>query len=151
MPIPQVFHINNDSAISGNFRKDSFAKIFAFARKFSRNFRENFAKMRKWNFRFGPNGNWILALPHICLFYPPKMRCYEKNHACRITIKFNGFFVSAKISAKFLWDFRETKFRENRSIFAWLSHFPENWKMHFRFNPSLDTTQLRQLKMRQWS
>jgi hypothetical protein len=33
------------------------AKIFAF-----------FAKMQKKYFRFGPNGNWILTLPHKCLF-----------------------------------------------------------------------------------
>jgi hypothetical protein len=24
-------------------------------------------------FLFWPNGNWILTLPHICLFYPPTM------------------------------------------------------------------------------
>jgi hypothetical protein len=37
-----------------------------------------------------------------------------------------------------LWEnehFREIKFRENCPIFAWFSHFRENWKMHFRFNP----------------
>jgi hypothetical protein len=114
-----------------------------FVKKFSRKFlhlRENFrifAKISwKLNFRFGPNGNSILTSPHICLFYPPKMKCYgKKYHACRITIKFNGFFV-------FSWDFREnenfreTKFRVSRPIFAWFSHFRENWKMHFLFNPS---------------
>jgi hypothetical protein len=86
------------------FVKKFSRKFFAFARKFSyfrENRRENFENMRKWNFYFGPNDNWILTLPHIWLFYPPKMRCYGKKlhhmyHACRITVKFNGFFVFAK-------------------------------------------------------
>jgi hypothetical protein len=76
--------------------------------------------------------------------YPPIKRFYGKKlnhmyHTCRITVKFNGFFGFPKIFTKFLWDFRENfaKFRENRPIFAWLSHFRENWKMHCRFNPSL--------------
>jgi hypothetical protein len=37
--------------------------------KFSRKFRAN----AKITFLFWPNGNWILTLPHICLFYPPTM------------------------------------------------------------------------------
>jgi hypothetical protein len=76
--------------------------------------------MQKWNFRFGPNGNWIMTLPHICLFYPPKMGYHGKKlhhmyHACRITVKFNGFFFFAKIFAKFSWDFCEN-FRENKNF-----------------------------------
>jgi hypothetical protein len=79
-----------------------------FVKKFSRKFlhlRENFrifAKIfAKMKFSFGPNDSWILTLPHICLFYPPKIRCYDKKlhhmyHSCSITVKFNGFFVFAK-------------------------------------------------------
>jgi hypothetical protein len=33
MVISQLFHINNDSAISINFRNEIFAKIFAFVSK----------------------------------------------------------------------------------------------------------------------
>jgi hypothetical protein len=137
-----------------------------FVKKFSQKFFRKFLKNAKMKFLFWPIGNWILTLPHICLFYPPKMRYYVKKlhnmyHACRITVIFNGFFVFAKISicgkifAKFLWDFdknfcnnrnfcvnlcknehfREKKFRKNCPIFAWFSHFRENWQMHFRFNP----------------
>jgi hypothetical protein len=98
-------------------------------KKFSRkclHLRENFlifAKMQKQNFRFGPNGNWILTLPHICLFILLKRDVMAKKlhhmyHACRITVKFKRFF------AKFLWDFREN-FRENE----------KSIKLHFRFNP----------------
>jgi hypothetical protein len=95
-PIPQEFHINNDSAISMNFR------IFA---KISR-------KCEKSNFRFGPNGNWILALPHLCLFILLKWdvmanKLHHMYHACRITVIFNGFFSRnfAKI-VPFSHDFR---------------------------------------------
>jgi hypothetical protein len=39
---------------------------------------------------------------------------------------------------KFSRNFRKifAKFCENCPIFGWFSHFHENWKMHFRFNPS---------------
>jgi hypothetical protein len=62
--------------------------------------------MQKWNFCFGPYGNWITTLPHICHFYPPKMRCYDQKlhhmyHACRITVKFKGFSFSQKFSRNF--------------------------------------------------
>jgi hypothetical protein len=46
---------------------------------FHENVHENFTKMRKLNIRFGHDGNWILTLPHIYLFYPPKMRYYAKK------------------------------------------------------------------------
>jgi hypothetical protein len=101
-----------------------------FVKKFSQQFFRKFLKNAKMKFLFWPNDNWILTLPHICLFYPPKMRCYVKKlhnmyHACRITVIFNGFFVFAKIFAKisvfglifakFLWDF-DKKFCENKFL-----------------------------------
>jgi hypothetical protein len=101
----------------------------------------------------------MTTLPHICHFYPHKMRCYGKKitphvpcmpYHCQIwwifrflelfvRFQFNGFFVFVK----FAWDFHENvrknenfaKFRENRPIFAWLSHFRKNLNIHFRFNP----------------
>jgi hypothetical protein len=64
---------------------------------------------------------------------------YSKNyHACRITVKFNGLFVFAKIFAKFSWDFRENEHfcKRNFAKIVPFSHdFREYWKMHFRFNP----------------
>jgi hypothetical protein len=89
---------------------------------------ENFRIFAKIKFSFGPNGNWILTLPHICLFILLKWDVMAKElqhmyHACRITVKCNGFFVFAKRNF--------VKFRENRPVFAWYSHFRENWKIIF--------------------
>jgi hypothetical protein len=125
-PFPKYSTVNfrENFCICGN--------IFVFMRKFSyfrENFRKNFAKMRRWNFCFGPNVNWILTLPNICLFILLKWgkKLHHMYQACRINVKFKAF------SRKFSRNFREIFAK----IFAWFSHFRENWKMHFRFNTSI--------------
>jgi hypothetical protein len=105
-----------------------FRKIFANIFVFSRNFREN-AKMK---FSFWPNGNWILTLPHICLLILLKWivrsnKFHHMYHACRITVKFNGFFIFAKTEKKI----REISRKSShfRMIFAF------SQKSKNRFNP----------------
>jgi hypothetical protein len=105
-------------------------KIFMrFSRKFSRNF-VPFSR----DFRiFAKIEKCIFVSPHRCLFYPHKMRCHSKKklhhmyYACRITVKFKGFFVFEKIFVK----------RNFAKIVPFSHYFRENWKMHFRFNPNI--------------
>jgi hypothetical protein len=59
-------------------------------------------------------------------------KIHHVYYACCITVNFNGFFVFAKFSGDFRENFRKTKYRENRPIFA----FSRKLKKHFRFNPN---------------
>jgi hypothetical protein len=66
------------------------------------------------------------------------MRCYGKKITPRVTCMpyHCHIYCIFRFCENFRENenFRETKFRENRPIFAW---FSQNWKMHFRFNPTL--------------
>jgi hypothetical protein len=126
-----------------------------FVKKFSRKFlhlRENFhtfakifAKMRKCNFCFGPDGNWILTLPHTCLFYPPKMRCYGTNITPHVICmpyhcKILWIFVFSKLREIFAKFSRKRKFARNEvlrksSHFRMIFAFSRKLKNAFSFQP----------------
>jgi hypothetical protein len=91
--------------------------------------------MRKWNFRFGPYGNWILILTHICLFYPPKMRemIWQKNYTTST--------MHAEIFVRF-----SRKSSHFRMIFA----FSHKLKNAFSFQPKLDSNADQTYNMMRW-
>jgi hypothetical protein len=137
----------NSILFDAPFPKYSTSKMIPLLASISQKFlhlRENFrifAKIsRKWNF----HGNWILTLPHICLFILLKWDVMTNNNTtCIMHAVLLKNLMDFSFSQKFSWDFRinfrETKFRKNRPIFTWFSHFRENLKVQFRFNPRCHT------------
>jgi hypothetical protein len=83
-----------------------FAKIFVFSRKFSY-FRENFRENAKIKFSFGPNGKWILTIPHIRLFILLKWDVISKNvttctmHAVPLSNLMDFLEIFVRFSRKF--------------------------------------------------
>jgi hypothetical protein len=91
-----------------------FAKIFA---KNIQDFRENFRENLFWSF--------------LRKIYEVFAKSFAKI----------GFYRFRENFCKKIWNFQlkfVAKFPENLTIFAWFSHFRENGKMHFRFNPTGD-------------
>jgi hypothetical protein len=54
-------------------------------------------------------------------------KLYHMYHACRITVKFNGFFVFAKLNF--------AKFRDNSSHIRMIFAFSRKFKNAFSFQP----------------
>jgi hypothetical protein len=110
-----------------NFRENQifsfFAKIFA---KISRYFRENFRENLSFSFSRKFYDIFAKIFAKIGVFH------FRENFRENYTRFSRKFSQKRNIFAKRNF----VKFRENLPIFAWFSHFRENWKMHFRFNPS---------------
>jgi hypothetical protein len=104
----RAIHKNADLMLSADFFLNIQNILFVwFSRKFSRNFRCS----RKFSRKF------------------PFSRKFSRK--CQGFSRKRIFSQKRKIFAKRNF----AKFRENLPIFAWFSHFRENIKSHFRFNP----------------
>jgi hypothetical protein len=155
-PIPQAVHNSNFSALSSIFVKQ-------FSRKSSWKFNHGNFFSTLWQLNSNINTHMLFLSSQNVMLSKTKITPHTPwiRYHCQIL---SFFFVFAKTFATFFREnfrenlmeflakrtkFNKSKYREvsqkNLLICAWVSHFHENLKMHFRFTPSgypfLTTTQ----------